>query len=120
MHFNRVVSGYIAQFGLSGDPAVTAARKGVTIPDDPVRQSNTRGRIAFAMTGPETRSTQVYINLGDNSRLDAQGFAPFGEISEGVDTVERLYSLYGENAGGGMRGGRQGPIEIGGAPRSAG
>ena len=115
VHFNRVVSGYIAQFGLSGDPAVTAAWKGVAIPDDPVRQSNTRGRIAFAMTGPGTRSTQVYINLGDNARLDAQGFAPFGEISEGMDTVDRLYPLYGENAGGGMRGGRQGPIETGGA-----
>ena len=115
VHFNRVVSGYIAQFGLSGDPAVTSLWKGVTIPDDPVRHSNTRGRIAFAMTGPDTRSTQVYINLGDNSRLDAQGFAPFGEISEGMDTVERLYPLYGENAGGGMRGGRQGPIEAGGA-----
>lgn len=114
VHFNRVVSGYIAQFGLSGDPAVTSLWSGVTIPDDPVRQSNTRGRIAFAMTGPDTRSTQVYINLGDNSRLDAQGFAPFGEVSEGMQIVERLYSLYGENAGGGMRGGRQGPIETGG------
>lgn len=115
VHFNRVVSGFIAQFGLSGKPEVTAAWKNETIPDDPVRQSNTRGRIAFAMTGKDTRSTQVYINLADNSRLDSQGFAPFGEIVEGMDIVEQLYPLYGETAGGGMRGGKQGAIEAGGA-----
>lgn len=110
VHVNRVVAGYIAQFGLSPDPAVTAAWKGNNITDDPVQASNTRGRIAFAMTGPDTRSTQVYINLGDNSRLDADGFAPFGEVSAGMDIVDKLYAVYGEEAGGGMRGGRQGPI----------
>ncbi len=111
---NRVVEGYIAQFGLSPDPQVTAAWKDAAIRDDPVEASNTRGRIAFATTGPDTRNTQVYINLVDNTRLDAGGFAPFGEISAGMDVVERLYSLHGENAGGGMRAGRQGPIEEGG------
>jgi homoserine O-acetyltransferase len=111
VHINRVVAGYIAQFGLSPDPAVTAVWKDNGIPDDPVRASNTAGNIGFAMTGPDTRSTQVYINLGDNSRLDADGFAPFGTVSAGMDVVTKLYALYGEEAGGGMRGGRQGPIE---------
>ncbi|HEY7774942.1 MAG TPA: alpha/beta fold hydrolase [Kineobactrum sp.] len=115
VHINRVVPGYIAQFGLSPEPRITAAWKGVVIADDPVKASNTPGRIAFAMTGPDTRSTQVYINLGDNSRLDADGFSPFGEVIDGMDVVTRLYGLYGESAGGGMRGGRQGPIETGGA-----
>jgi cyclophilin family peptidyl-prolyl cis-trans isomerase len=112
--FFRVVSGFIAQFGLSGDPAVTAVWKDKTIPDDPVRQSNVRGTIAYAMTGPGTRSTQIYINLTDNSRLDAQGFAPIGRVTEGMDVVDRLYSGYGEGAGGGMRGGKQGKILAGG------
>ena len=67
------------------------------------------------MTGPDSRSTQVYINLGDNSRLDAEGFAPFGEVIEGMDVVDRLYPLYGEDAGGGLRGGQQGPLEEGGS-----
>ncbi|MEM1188520.1 MAG: alpha/beta fold hydrolase [Pseudomonadota bacterium] len=111
---NRVVEGYIAQFGLSPNPRVTTAWKEAAIRDDPVEASNTRGRIAFATTGPDTRNTQVYINLVDNTRLDSGGFAPFGEISAGMDVVERLYALHGENAGGGMRAGRQGPIEEGG------
>ena len=67
------------------------------------------------MTGPDTRATQVYINTGNNKRLDADGFAPFGEVIEGMDVIDRLYSLYGENAGGGLRGGRQGPLETGGS-----
>ena len=112
---NRVVAGFIAQFGLSGDPEVTAAWVNSAIGDDPVAVSNTRGRIAFAMTGPDTRNTQVYINLVDNQRLDGDGFAPFGEVTAGMAVVERLYALHGEQAGGGMRGGRQGPIEQGGS-----
>ncbi len=115
VHINRVVAGYIAQFGLNPDPAVTAVWNGNSIDDDPVQASNTAGNIGFAMTGPDTRSTQVYINLGDNSRLDADGFAPFGAVSSGMDVVEKLYPLYGEEAGGGMRGGRQDPIEQEGA-----
>jgi homoserine O-acetyltransferase len=114
VHVNRVVEGFIAQFGLNGDPAVTAVWKQTTIADDPVVETNTRGRIAFATTGPDTRSTQVFISLVDNSRLDEEGFAPFGEVVEGMDVVNRMYSLYGETAGGGMRAGRQGPIEEGG------
>jgi cyclophilin family peptidyl-prolyl cis-trans isomerase len=112
--FFRVVAGFIAQFGIAGDPKVTAAWKDRTIPDDPVRQSNTRGTIAYAMTGPNTRATQVYINLADNSRLDAQGFAPIGRVTSGMEAVDRLYSGYGEGAGGGMRGGKQGKILAGG------
>ncbi len=108
--FFRVVEGFIVQFGLSGDPEITAAWMDKTILDDPVRQSNQRGFIAYAMTGPDTRWTQVYINLDDNSRLDEGGFAPFAEVVEGMDVVDQLYSGYGEDAGGGMRGGKQGRI----------
>lgn len=114
VRFNRVIAGFIVQWGVSGYPEVTRIWKARSIPDDPVRQSNTRGTIAYAMTGPDTRTTQVYISLADNSRLDAQGFAPFGRIVEGMDVVDQLYSGYGENAGGGVRAGRQGPIEEGG------
>ena len=128
--FFRVVPGFIAQFGVAGDPKVTAAWKDRTIPDDPVRQSstpsntrsntqsniqsNTRGTIAYAMTGPNTRATQLYVNLADNSRLDAQGFAPIGRVTSGMDVVDRLYSGYGETSGGGMRGGKQGEMLKGG------
>jgi cyclophilin family peptidyl-prolyl cis-trans isomerase len=112
--FFRVVAGFIAQFGLPGNPAVAAVWKERAIPDDPVRQSNLRGTVAYAMTGPDTRATQIYINLADNARLDAQGFAPFGRVISGMDVVDRLYSGYGETAGGGMRGGKQGKILAGG------
>ena len=114
IRFNRVVAGFIAQWGLSGYPEVTRIWKGRPIPDDPVVESNVRGTIAFAMTGPDTRTTQVYINVVDNTRLDAQGFSPFGRVIEGLAVVDSLYSGYGENAGGGIRAGRQGPIETGG------
>jgi cyclophilin family peptidyl-prolyl cis-trans isomerase len=112
--FFRVVGGFIAQFGIAGDPAVMARWNARTIADDPVRQSNSRGTIAYAMTGPHTRSTQLYINLADNARLDGEGFAPIGRVSAGLDVVDRLYAGYGEGAGGGMRGGRQGKILAGG------
>ena len=109
--FFRVRPRYIAQFGLHRDPAVIAAWKRAWMADDPVHRSNARGTVAYAMTGPDTRTTQVYINLVDNRQLDAQGFAPFGEVSRGMDVVDSLYSGYGERAGGGVRGGKQGPIE---------
>ena len=114
IRFNRVIAGFIAQWGVSGYPEVTRIWKTRAIPDDPLRQSNVRGTIAFAMTGPDTRTTQVYISLADNSRLDAQGFSPFGRVVAGMDVVDQLYSGYGENAGGGVRAGNQGPIEEGG------
>ena len=112
--FARVIARYIVQFGIHGNPKVAAVWKTQTIPDDPSRQNNKLGCIAFAITGPNKRSTQVYINLADNSRLDSQGFAVFGKVSEGMASVDRIYSVYGENAGGGMRGGKQGPSGSGG------
>lgn len=112
--FFRVRAGYIAQFGLNGNPAIIAAWKHRTMPDDPVRESNLRGTLGYAMTGPDTRTTQIYINLVDNPQLDAQGFAPFASVIGGMDNVLRLYSGYGESAGGGVRAGKQGAIEAGG------
>lgn len=112
--FFRVRANYIAQFGLNGDPAVIAAWKHRTIPDDSVRVSNLRGTLAYAMTGPNTRTTQIYFNLAHNPQLDAQGFAPFAEVTSGIDVVLRLYSGYGESSGGGVRAGKQGLIEAGG------
>ncbi len=114
VRFTRVVEGFIAQWGLHGDPEVSSAWKGRTIPDDPVRQSNLRSFVAFAFTEPGTRATQVFVSTVDNTRLDEQGFAPFGRVSRGMDVVDRLYAGYGEDAGGGVRRGNQGPIERGG------
>ncbi len=107
--FFRVVAGRWAQFGIAGNPKVAQQWRHRTIGDDVPRQSNTRGFVAFANTGPNTRSTEVFINLGDNSaRNDKEpGFAPFGIVVEGMDVVERLYSGYGESSGGGMRAGKQ-------------
>jgi homoserine O-acetyltransferase len=111
---SRVVPNFIAQFGIAGDSAVNATWAHRTFPDDPVRQTNVRGTVAFAMTGPNSRTTQVYINLVDNTRLDAQGFSPIGRVVRGMDVVDSLYSGYGENSGGGVRAGKQGPLLSGG------
>ncbi|WP_420449356.1 peptidylprolyl isomerase [Candidatus Palauibacter sp.] len=108
--FHRVIPDFIVQWGLAGDPAITAEWMNAYIPDDPVVASNTRGRIAFAFTEPGTRATQVYINLVDNVRLDSTGFAPFGEVVRGMEVVDALYSGYGENSGGGLRRGDQSRI----------
>lgn len=105
--FFRVVAGKWVQFGIAGHPEVARRWRNRTIEDDPVKQTNTPGYIAYAFTKPGTRATEVYINLGDNSRQDQQGFAPFGRVIEGMDVVEKLYSGYGENSGGGMRAGHQ-------------
>jgi len=110
--FFRVRSGFIAQFGIAGDPKRNA--RWTPIADDPVTRSNARGTIAFAMTAPNTRLTQLYINLADNRRLDADGFAPIGRVVEGMDVVDKLYGGYGEESGGGMRGGKQEPLLRGG------
>jgi cyclophilin family peptidyl-prolyl cis-trans isomerase len=106
----RVRAGYITQFGIAGDAGIASIWRNQAIPDDPVKQSNLRGIVAFAMTGPDTRTTQIYINLVDNTRLDNEGFAPFGKVVEGMEIVDQFYSGYGEEAGGGMRRGKQGPI----------
>lgn len=98
VRFFRVISGFMAQFGINGDPKVSAVWREQRIPDDPVKQSNKRGFITFATAGPNTRTTQLFINYGDNSRLDRMGFAPFGRVTEGMQVVDQLYAGYGEGA----------------------
>src|SRR5215469_9762720 len=94
--FFRMVPGFVVQFGLAADPAVTAKWKSMNLADDPVKQSNTTGMVTYATAGPNTRTTQVFINLADNQRLDSQGFAPFGRVISGMDIVQGFYSGYGE------------------------
>ncbi|HVS15654.1 MAG TPA: peptidylprolyl isomerase [Thermoanaerobaculia bacterium] len=108
--FFRVRAGELVQFGIAGDPEVARLWRERTIPDDPVLASNRRGTVAFAMTGPDTRSTQVFVNLSDNRELDAQGFAVIGEVVEGMEVLDALHAGYAETAGGGMRAGRQDPL----------
>jgi homoserine O-acetyltransferase len=115
--FHRVSKGYIAQFGLHGNPAVNAAWKDRYIADDPPRSQNKRGTFAFSYKGPgkpNTRNTQIYINLADNTRNDTEPFTVLGRVVEGLEVLDSLYSGYGENSGSGVRQGRQGPIETGG------
>lgn len=95
--FFRVVPRFVVQFGLAGDPAVTRKYEGSNLKDDPVKESNAKGTISFATAGPNTRTTQVFINLTDNRRLDGMGFSAFGKVIEGMEVVESLYSGYGDN-----------------------
>lgn len=94
--FFRVVKGFVVQWGIPGNPAVAAKWRTMTIPDEPVKQSNTVGTICFAKGGPNSRTTQVFINLRDNSNLDAMGFAVFGKVVKGMDVVNALNGEYGE------------------------
>jgi peptidyl-prolyl cis-trans isomerase A (cyclophilin A) len=94
--FFRVIQGFVVQFGISARPEVSRVWENATIPDDPVTQSNTRGMLTFATAGPNTRTTQVFISLGENSSLDGMGFSPFGKITSGMEVVDKLYSEYGE------------------------
>jgi peptidyl-prolyl cis-trans isomerase A (cyclophilin A) len=95
--FFRVVPGFMVQFGLAANPAVNKAWQTANIKDDPVKQSNKRGMLTFAKTSlPNSRSTQLYINFGDNAGLDPQGFAPIGSVVEGMDVVDKIYAGYGE------------------------
>jgi len=97
--FFRVLTGFMAQFGLHGDPKVTSVWHERRFPDDPVKHSNVRGAITFAMTGaPNSRTTQLFINYRDNANLDGMGFAPFGVVTEGMAAVDSLYAAYGEGA----------------------
>jgi peptidyl-prolyl cis-trans isomerase A (cyclophilin A) len=108
--FFRVVSGFMVQFGINGDPRISAQWHNANIPDDSVRQSNQRGYITFATAGPNTRTTQVFINFADNRALDSQGFSPFGRVVSGMNVVDALYSGYGEGAPQGL-GPEQGRIQ---------
>jgi peptidyl-prolyl cis-trans isomerase A (cyclophilin A) len=98
VRFFRVISGFMAQVGIHGNPTIAKAWAGARIQDDPVKQSNRRGFVSFATAGANTRTTQIFINFGDNVALDKMGFAPFGEVTNGMGVVDKLYSGYGEGA----------------------
>jgi peptidyl-prolyl cis-trans isomerase A (cyclophilin A) len=94
--FFRVVPGFVVQFGLNGDPAITARWRDMPLRDDPVTQNNTVGMVTYATSGPNTRTTQLFINLADNQRLDSMRFAPFAKVISGMDVVQNLYTGYCE------------------------
>jgi peptidyl-prolyl cis-trans isomerase A (cyclophilin A) len=95
--FFRVRPGFIVQFGISKNPQMSELWRQLKLPDDPVTQHNRRGFVSYAMAGPGSRTTQIFINLADNSqRLDGSGFAPFARVVEGMDVVDKLYASYGE------------------------
>jgi peptidyl-prolyl cis-trans isomerase A (cyclophilin A) len=107
--FFRVIDGFMAQIGMNGNPAIQQAWVPARIQDDPVKQSNKRGYVTFAHAGPNSRTTQFFINFGDNAMLDKQGFPPIGQVVSGMDIVDKLYSGYGDGPPRG-RGPSQGQI----------
>jgi peptidyl-prolyl cis-trans isomerase A (cyclophilin A) len=110
--FFRVVKDFVIQFGLNGDPATNSKWKDRTIYDDSLRESNLRGTVTFALSGPNSRTTQIFFNLGDNSRLDSMGgFTPFGRVIEGMDVVDSLYGGYGDMPSQGGKGPDSAKIE---------
>jgi cyclophilin family peptidyl-prolyl cis-trans isomerase len=109
VRFHRVIRGFVCQFGISPNRQLQEIWGAAKIPDDPVKLKNSKGTVAFAQLGPNSRTTQVFINLRDNRVLDASGFAAFGKVTEGMDVVERLYFSYGEVA---PRGGGPDPTQI--------
>jgi len=111
VRFFRVISGFMVQFGINGDPKISAPWRDARIADDPVKQSNKRGFITYAMAGPNTRTSQVFINFGDNASLDSQGFPPFGRVVSGMNVVDALNAEYGEGAPRG-RGPDQGRVQM--------
>jgi cyclophilin family peptidyl-prolyl cis-trans isomerase len=108
--FYRIRAGAFVQFGIPGKPEISKVWEHESYLDDPVLESNRRGYIAFAMTGPHARTTQLYINLKDNPDQDKQGFSPLGMVTKGMEVLDSLYSDYAETSGGGMRGGKQGKL----------
>jgi len=111
----RIRAGMWSQFGINGDPKISQAWRNRTIPDDPRKESNVRGAVAFAFKDPNGRTTQVFINLRDNSAThDKEPFVPIAKVIEGMDIVDALYSGYGETSGGGIRAGKQDPLFTGG------
>jgi cyclophilin family peptidyl-prolyl cis-trans isomerase len=96
--FYRVLPKYVAQVGIHGDPKISGKWHEAPIGDDPVKQKNTRGRVTFAKGGPNSRTTNIFINLRDSTSLDSQGFAPIGEVIEGMDVADQLHSGYGDGA----------------------
>ncbi len=111
--FFRAIDGFMVQFGISGNPKVAEVWRDAVIPDDPVGQPNTRGRVSFATSGPNSRTTQIFINYSDNRSLDQMGFAPFGVVVEGMEVVDSLYKGYGEGAPRG-KGPNQAKLQTGG------
>jgi peptidyl-prolyl cis-trans isomerase A (cyclophilin A) len=107
--FFRVVDGFMVQIGMNGNPAIQSAWTSARLQDDPVKQSNKKGYVTFAHAGPNSRTTQFFINFGDNAMLDKQGFPPIGQVVSGMDIVEKLYSGYGDGPPRG-RGPSQGQI----------
>jgi cyclophilin family peptidyl-prolyl cis-trans isomerase len=109
--FSRVIAGKWAQFGINGDPKISNLWKNRTFLDDPRVKSNVRGTVAFAFAVPNGATTQVFINLRDNSAThDVEPFVPFAEVTQGMDVADALNSEYGESAGSGIRSGKQGPL----------
>jgi len=109
--FFRAIPNFMVQFGIHADPAVSAVWQKAQIPVDPVKQSNKRGFVTYAMgASPSTRTTQVFINFRDNTSLDPMGFAPIGEVVTGMDVVDKISTVYGEGAPRG-KGPEQGRIQ---------
>ena len=98
VRFFRVIDGFMAQVGINGTPSVQAVWRAATIKDDPVKQSNKRGFVSLSNAGPDSRSTQFFISFVDNTRYDRLGFAPFGQVINGMENIDRLYSGYGDGA----------------------
>jgi peptidyl-prolyl cis-trans isomerase A (cyclophilin A) len=109
--FFRAIEGFMVQFGIHGDPAVSAVWRNARIQDDPVKGTNAPMTITFATAGPNTRTTQVFINFGNNAALDKQGFAPFGKVVQGSDVVNKIFTGYGEGAPRG-KGPEQGRVQM--------
>jgi peptidyl-prolyl cis-trans isomerase A (cyclophilin A) len=97
--FFRVIPNFMVQFGMHGEPAVQSVWSAARIQDDPVKESNKRGTITFAMAGPNSRTVQLFINFVDNAGLDKQGFSPFGKVTKGMDIVDKINAKYGAAPG---------------------